>query len=123
MGNTGFQRYDAVEFRGIKLADGYQWWGGYYVLEVENDGNCLISRTYQGGNNITQLSWPYRTSPDLLRKPETVPKLSVTGGIYLAANFLPEYGACMVRSFYRDEQMGRDAITIMTGEGGDRTYG
>jgi hypothetical protein len=109
MSEAKFQKYDAVEFRGVELADGYHWWSGYYVLEVEKDGNCLISRTYPGAHNITQLSWPYRASPEFLRKPESTPKLSVTGGIYSAQNFLQEYGSSMVRSFYRDEKAGETA--------------
>ena len=96
MGKTKFQQYDAVE-----LSSRRKWWTGYYILEIERDGNCLISRTYQGEHNLTQLSWPYRVSPNLLRKPESEPKLSVTGGAYSAKNFLKEYGASMVRSFYR----------------------
>jgi hypothetical protein len=102
-----FQRYDAVELRGMKLKEDYKWWTGYYVLEIEKDGSCLISRTYPGAHNITQLSWPYRVSPDKLRKPESIPKLSVAGGIYSAKDFLSEYGAFMVRSFYRDEKIGK----------------
>jgi hypothetical protein len=102
-----FQKHDAVELKGIALKDDYKWWSGYYVLEIEKDGSCLISRTYLGAHNITQLTWPYRVSPDRLRKPEVIPKLSVTGGIYSAKNFLPEYGAFMVNSFYRDENLAK----------------
>ncbi len=95
------KKYDAVELRGVKRGEGYVWWSGYYILEVERDGKYLISRPYQGEHNITQLTWPHRVSPEVLRKPESEPKLSVTGGIYSTKNFLQEYGAFMVRSFYR----------------------
>lgn len=103
MKETKFQKYDAVEVKGVELPEGYKWWPGYYILEIEKDGSCLISYTYRGDHNITQLSWPHRISPDSLRKPEIEPKLSVTGGIYSNKNFLQEYGAFMVRSFYRDQ--------------------
>ncbi|MBD0344905.1 MAG: hypothetical protein ICV63_08790 [Coleofasciculus sp. Co-bin14] len=104
MENTNFKKYEAVELKGVRLnEEDYKWWTGYYILEIEKDGSYLVSRTYQGNHNITQLTWPYRVSVDDIRKPETEPKLSVTGGVFSRQNFLQVYGASMVGAFYRDE--------------------
>ena len=99
MNETKLKKYDAVELRGVWLGNDFQWWPGYYILEIQKDGSFLISRTYKGDHNITQLTWPYQALPEELRKPETPPKLSVTGGVYNAQNFLQEYGACMLRAY------------------------
>jgi hypothetical protein len=102
---SNLRQYDAVE---IKKAYGNEWDTGYWILKIEESGSCLVSRTYQGDHGITQLSFPTRCSPTELRKPTTPPKLKVTGGIYKAENFLQEYGACMVRALYKEEELGRD---------------
>jgi hypothetical protein len=104
MTKTKFQKYEAVEVKGMWLGSYFQWWSGYYILEVEDDDNYLISSTYKGDHNITQLTFPTRAHADRLRKPDNPPKLSVTGGIYSGDNFLQQSGASMVRAFYREEE-------------------
>lgn len=105
--------YSAVQLRGLAVkesnaisgaiwADGYIWHPDYWILAIAGD-SCIISRVYQGSNNITQLSWPSRVKRDHLRPCDA--KLKVTGGLYNSANFLQSYGASILKAFYTEEKL------------------
>jgi hypothetical protein len=93
---SSFALYDAVEVKGW----GDSWHSDYWVLAIEPDNSCIVSRTYQGDHNITQLSFPSRVTSDRLRKCDT--KLKVTGSVYSADSFLKEYGDSMLRAFRKE---------------------
>ncbi|MEQ8539338.1 MAG: hypothetical protein RIB93_18025 [Coleofasciculus sp. D1-CHI-01] len=98
-----FEVYDPVDVRGVWLGQeqGYQWHPGCYVLHREiKKGQWwyMITRPYQGNNNITQLSYPIAYPSEKLRKTENPTPLKVTGGIYKANEFLQQYGASLLKN-------------------------
>lgn len=98
-----FALYEPVDIRGVWLGKdkGYQWHSGCYILHQEfRQGQWwyAIARPYQGNQNITQLSYPVAYTSTRLRKTETPALLKVTGGVYKANEFLPQYGASLLRN-------------------------
>lgn len=98
-----FEIYAPVDVRGVCLGEekGYQWHPGSYVLHREfQQGQWwyIITRPYQGSNNITQLSYPIAYTAAHLRITNNPTPLKVTGAIYKADDFLKQYGASLLQS-------------------------
>lgn len=96
-----FDLYEAVDVRGVKTKDGYQWHPGCYILHREFRNNqwwYAITRPYQGDKNITQLSYPVAYTKKRLRPTENPTPIKVTGGIYKSDEFLQHYGGAIMRS-------------------------